>query len=98
MISRGRLEAPPAREIKYVYVKMLRNQADTQEGKVSKGDVLILDEEKASRWCFRSRVARPATEAEYQRYIERKAREEHRLNPGNRRRRMSIPDENPFTY
>jgi hypothetical protein len=103
MIGSTQLQ-PPVRErytpTRYVYVKMLTGQADAQEGKLVKGQILVVPEDKASRWVYRSRIARPASKEEYDKY-QRRMSAASRTGQGVRRRPvrgMSIPDENPFEY
>lgn len=101
MLSRGELQ-PIARgaPIRYVYVKMLTDQADTQEGKVLRGQILVIPEDKATRWVYRSRIARPASKDEYDNF-QRKMASASRTGQGIRRRRspaMVFPEQNPFQY
>lgn len=89
----------PRKTFNYVYVKMLRAQADAVEGKLRKGDVLVLEEEKATRWVFRARIAAPATREEFEKFqatMRRTRAGSMRLA----RQPMSLPmpDENPFEY
>lgn len=93
------MRQPVRRQIKYVYVKMLRAQVDSREGKLSKGDVLVLDEEKAMRWVYRARIARPSTREEYDNFTSKM----RRTSAGSRRLKnqpMLAPreGENPFEY
>lgn len=101
-ISRGTiLEEAPAPTTRYVYIKMVTAQADTEEGKLRRGDVLMVPEDKAQRWCWRARIAVPATPAEYQRFREKfiRSRNGSFALPGNMRRNlMDIPEESGFSY
>lgn len=102
MLSRTSLERPRRdAPIEYVYIKMLQAQADTQEGKLVKGQVLSIPKDKATRWCFRARIARPATREEYDKYQARMEMIAARSGQGVRprlRRGVAIPEEDPFTY
>lgn len=99
MYAPTEMSAPRRRPMKYVYVKMTRAQVDSKEGKLVRGDVLILDEEKAMRWVYRARIARPSTAAEYEQFQNTM----RRTNAGSRRLRNQPmvappPEENPFEY
>lgn len=85
---------------RYVYVKMLTAQVDVQEGKLVRGQVLMVPEDKGTRWVYRARIARPATKVEYDKFQARMTSSSRSGQGINRRpvRGMQIPEENPFTY
>lgn len=101
-ISRGTiLEEAPAPTTRYVYIKMVTAQVDTEEGKLRRGDVLMVPEDKAQRWCWRARIAVPATPEEYKRFREKFIRSHNGsvAMPANMRRNfMDIPEDSGFSY
>lgn len=100
-LSRGEIARPDrGAPVRYVYVKMLEDQADTQEGKLVKGQVLVIPHDKATRWVYRARIARPASKEEFDKFQERMERIASRSGGGVRRRRrgVSFPEEDPFSY
>lgn len=97
---RPQVMAPQQRQaVKLVYVRMIRAQVDSVEGKLSKNDVLILDEDKAMRWVYRAGIAVPATQDQYEAFQD----QFRRTRNGSRRlrnQRLAVPrpENNPFTY
>lgn len=97
--STTELRPLPTKNIKHVFVKMLRAQASARHGKLSKGDVLIVPEDEGMRWVYVARIARPATRQDFDEF-QAKYR---RTQQGTRRLRnqpmpVPAPEENPFEY
>lgn len=94
----GEMDAPAQKVLKYVYIKMLRAQFDPREGKLRKGDILVVDEAKAMRWVYRAKIAKPSSEQEFTEFSRRHARS----MGGSRLRRqpLALPaeGESPFEY
>lgn len=96
MLSTGTLRQRAQQNVRYVYLEMLEAQADTQEGKLQRGDQVIVPEDKALRWVYRSRIAKPSTREKYDDFMDERGRRRGAVRP--RRRMRDIPDEPEFAF